>query len=301
MHVQLLSQIMEVMGTNADASWIPCTRQEPRLSDIGTFRTTPIRPRSAFSPSHINVQSGITNSFLAPRTTRMSTRASLWQAHLQEFGVAPLHEHQQLPLASASTTPPSPHLHDVSFTGQGANTHTSLRTHQSHDLGSTANSSDLPSQCPRSAATQRPRQGAWSSALLQYAIEAVERGGRIRTIARHYGIPASSLRDHLYGRTVCRKRGRQGVLTNKEEEELENYLLEMQNLGYPLTIAQLQLKVAEITQTRVTPFRDGIPGAGWLRWWGRRHPNLVLRSTQGLETNRAQDYVWKMLTLSTII
>jgi len=103
--------------------------------------------------------------------------------------------------------------------------------------------------------------------MLQYVLDAVESGGRICTVARHYGIPASSLRDHLYGCTIHRKRGRQGVLTNKEEEELERYLLQMQDLGYPLTIAQLRLKVVEITQTRVTPFRDGIPGAGWLRWW----------------------------------
>lgn len=124
--------------------------------------------------------------------------------------------------------------------------------------------------------------------MLKLAFQAMEQGGRLRTVARHYGIPASSLRDHLYGRTITRKRGRQGILTVAEEEELEQYLLQMQDLGYPLTIAQLRLKVAEIVQTRVNPFRDGIPGAGWLRWWRHRHPDLVLRSTQGLETNRAR-------------
>lgn len=124
--------------------------------------------------------------------------------------------------------------------------------------------------------------------MLKLAFNAVERGGRLRTVARHYGIPASSLHDHFYGRTLTRKRGRQGVLTVEEEGDLERYVLQMQDLGYPLTIAQLRLKVAEVVQTWETPFRDGIPGAGWLRWWRRRHPDLVLRSTQGLDTNRAR-------------
>jgi hypothetical protein len=86
-----------------------------------------------------------------------------------------------------------------------------------------------------------------------------------------------------------RKRGRQGVLINVEESSLEQYLLQMQELGYPLTIGQLRLKVAEMVETRHNPFRNGIPGVGWLRWFRRRHPNLSLRSTQGLEVNRARN------------
>jgi hypothetical protein len=39
-----------------------------------------------------------------------------------------------------------------------------------------------------------------------------------------------------------------------EEVELEDYLLQMQELGYPLTIRQLRLKVAQMCETRVNPF-----------------------------------------------
>ena len=81
---------------------------------------------------------------------------------------------------------------------------------------------------------------------MRLAFDAMERGGRLRTVARHYGIPASSLRDHLYGRTLTRKRGRQGVLTSEEEASLECYILQMQDLGFPLTIVQLRVKVAEV-------------------------------------------------------
>jgi hypothetical protein len=66
------------------------------------------------------------------------------------------------------------------------------------------------------------------------------------------------------------------------------YLLKMQDLGYPLTVGDLQLKVEEITETRVNPFTNNIPRAGWLRWFRRRHLELVLCSSQGLEVNRAR-------------
>ena len=41
--------------------------------------------------------------------------------------------------------------------------------------------------------------------------------------------------------------------------------------------------VSEITQERETPFTKGIPGDSWLKWFKNRHPEIILRSSQGLE------------------
>ena len=62
----------------------------------------------------------------------------------------------------------------------------------------------------------------------------------------------------------------------------------MQNCGHPLSMEDLRLKVALITQERVTPFRDGIPGDSWVRWFKKRHPDLTMRQSQGLEFARAK-------------
>ena len=51
---------------------------------------------------------------------------------------------------------------------------------------------------------------------------------------------------------------------------------------------ELKSKVIEITQERWTPFRDGILGCRWLRWFRYHHPELMLRSAQGLEEGRAR-------------
>jgi hypothetical protein len=134
----------------------------------------------------------------------------------------------------------------------------------------------------------RRRSAAWTDEMLVTTMHAVDSGSALCTVARHFDIPATSLRDHIYGRSLGRKRGRQGTLSIQEENDLVQYLLKMQDLGYPLTVGELRLKVAEMTETRVNPFTNNILGAGWLRWFRRHHSELVLRSIQGLEVNRAR-------------
>lgn len=50
-----------------------------------------------------------------------------------------------------------------------------------------------------------------------------------------------------------------------------------------------KLLVARIIQTRCTPFKDGIPGKGWMKWFHHRHPNLALQTVEGLDLARARN------------
>jgi hypothetical protein len=60
--------------------------------------------------------------------------------------------------------------------------------------------------------------------------------------------------------------GIKGVPT-VEEEELVQHLIQMCDRGLGLSATQLKMKVYEITKTRWTPFKNGIPGGGWMQWW----------------------------------
>ena len=120
------------------------------------------------------------------------------------------------------------------------------------------------------------------------AIVAVERGAKVQAAPRNFDIPASTLADHINGRILQRKKEPPTVLTQSEETTLEEYILKMQEYGHPLSMDQLRLKVAEMVQYRVTPFHDGIPGNGWIKWFKKRHPNLTLRLSEGLEFSRAR-------------
>jgi hypothetical protein len=74
----------------------------------------------------------------------------------------------------------------------------------------------------------------------------VDAGCKVREVARYFDIPASSLSDHVYDKTLGRKRGRPRILTVQEEGLLVDYMLKMVALGYPLTLGQLKIKVATL-------------------------------------------------------
>ena len=62
------------------------------------------------------------------------------------------------------------------------------------------------------------KTGNWTNAILEQAMDVfIDHGMKVRIAARLFGIPPTSLRNHLYGKVVGRKRGSQTVL--KEEEE----------------------------------------------------------------------------------
>ena len=104
----------------------------------------------------------------------------------------------------------------------------------------------------------------------------------------NHGIPYTSFRDWCYGKTCSRKRGVKAVLTPEEEAQIVQFLITMCDRGYGLSPSALKMKVYEITKSRWTPFKDGIPGGGWMRWFKIRHPELTIRAAQGLESARAK-------------
>jgi hypothetical protein len=86
----------------------------------------------------------------------------------------------------------------------------------SRDVLTTA--TGFPSSSSPSGRGPAQKKGTWTNATLKQAMDAItDHGMKVRTAARTFGIPPTSLRDHLYGKVVGRKRGSKIVL--KEEEE----------------------------------------------------------------------------------
>jgi hypothetical protein len=65
--------------------------------------------------------------------------------------------------------------------------------------------------------------------------------------------------------------------------------------GLGLSPIQPKMKVYEITKTRWIPFRNGILGGGWMQWWKKWHPELLLWSFQALKAARASNLSEKNL------
>ena len=78
------------------------------------------------------------------------------------------------------------------------------------------------------------------------------------------------------------------MLTLAKEGHTVKYLEEIVRIACSLNTNQLQLKVAEIIQTRLTPFTNGIPQKSWVKWFKLRHPQLIMRSSEALDVNSAK-------------
>ena len=119
-------------------------------------------------------------------------------------------------------------------------------------------------------------------------MDTVEGGAPLKIAAHFHGILPSTLSDRLSGRSLSGKRGLPSILSGQEEKMLEEYMIQMADLEHPLSMEQLYLKVALLTQERPTPFTNGIPGPTWVQWFKKRHPALALRQSQGLDVVRAK-------------
>ena len=135
---------------------------------------------------------------------------------------------------------------------------------------------------------QKTKKGHWSNEALRLAIEALDEGGAWSEVSAKYKIPRSSIRDHVIGRIIGRKMGPKTVLSTNEEQKLCDYISLIVSWGHPMTPLQLKNKVVETTQDRLTPFKDGIHGRFWIKWFKLRYPELVLRVSQGLDQRKAK-------------
>ena len=112
---------------------------------------------------------------------------------------------------------------------------------------------------------------------------------RICDSSRAYGIPRSTIRDHI----ICRRNlsngggGRSRTFTDIEEAELAAIIRVMARLGIGLNKREIQQIVQSYLQlgNQITPFRDSIPGNDWLISFYRRH-KLKARQPEAKEKQR---------------
>jgi hypothetical protein len=62
-------------------------------------------------------------------------------------------------------------------------------------------------------------------------------------VSKNWNILLTSLLNHLNGRTITRKMGLQGVLTNEEDGAIVAWNFNMQMVGLSITLQQFKLKV----------------------------------------------------------
>ena len=104
-----------------------------------------------------------------------------------------------------------------------------------------------------------------------------------------YGIPRSSLHDHISGKSTKRYGGPPTVLTKAMEKEIATTCVVLQELGFPLTKELVGVIIRDLLTDmgQQSPFKDGIPGRDWWERFLSRWPILSLRKPQHLPKSRA--------------
>lgn len=131
----------------------------------------------------------------------------------------------------------------------------------------------------------------WTDEQLAIALGAV-RGGTMKAHAAavKYGIPSSTLYDHLHGRSKKRYGGPPTVLSHEEEQEIAMACQVLQEFGFPLTKGVMGTIVSDYLQAnkRENPFQKDIPHEDWWRGFMRRWPTLTERKPEHLQRCRAE-------------
>lgn len=121
----------------------------------------------------------------------------------------------------------------------------------------------------------------------------------IRAASKRFNVPKSTIIDKLNNKSSLRARsGPSPVLSESEENQLVEWLINMAKIGYGQTRQQLLLTVKKILDHdgRKTPFKNNLPGKDWFYAFLKRHPEITNRTPQKLGKERAkitwQKIVW---------
>ena len=125
----------------------------------------------------------------------------------------------------------------------------------------------------------------WKETRMEGAITAVDKGESIRRAAEKFGVPRSTLHDHVSGKVEQHaKQGPKPYLTPEDEDELANFLLRCSRIGYPHTRQQVLSIVQDILNSKGI---NVVVSNGWWERFLQRHPHLTLRTAYPLSYLRA--------------
>ncbi|KAJ4442423.1 hypothetical protein ANN_04009 [Periplaneta americana] len=142
------------------------------------------------------------------------------------------------------------------------------------------------------------KRGDWSVQSMTEAVKYVQEGGSQKKASLLFNVPRQTLRRHLEvfrnGGSIVKSLGRKTVLSDEQEKELVNILLDMEARLYGLTPMRVRYYVYQYCEANSIqhPFnRDKLrAGWDWLKGFLNRHPILAIRHPQGTSIQRAQGF-----------
>ena len=112
----------------------------------------------------------------------------------------------------------------------------------------------------------------------------------MRSLARKYDIPKSTLHDHLKGKSKQVGAGGPTVLSTQVEREIALACTTLADMGFGLTKDLIDVVIVDYLKDNgiENPFANNVPGKDWWQRFMKRWPILSERKPQHLSTKRAQ-------------
>ncbi|KAI4454310.1 hypothetical protein MML48_9g00011696 [Holotrichia oblita] len=120
--------------------------------------------------------------------------------------------------------------------------------------------------------------------LLQKALADIGNGLPKKQAAKKYGIPRPTLQYRVSSKFKKNRHGPNTYLTEDEETNLEQWIIESCRKGFPRNKSDIQTSVKSFLDAspRRTPFKDNTPGKNWYRAFSKRHSDLVSRTSEAV-------------------
>nr|CAH7760031.1 unnamed protein product [Callosobruchus chinensis] len=136
------------------------------------------------------------------------------------------------------------------------------------------------------------RRALWTEADLRSALLAISNGTSIKSSAKQYGIPRTTLGLHYRKQNFKRELGRSSVLSSEQENDLVTRIHRLSEVGMPITSKVLMKSVyTYVCENNIpNPFSKQSKCAGrkWLKLSLTRHPEVARRRAQQMNHARAQ-------------
>lgn len=128
---------------------------------------------------------------------------------------------------------------------------------------------------------------SWNKSSITTAVTAVATGQMSqRRAAEEFGIPRSTLGDHVRGRVLPgAKSGNPKYLSDQEEVELSRFLLKCSSVGFPRSRKDV---LAIVQRACNSKGREVNVTHGWWESYLKRHPELALRTAASVSAARAK-------------
>ncbi|XP_055641843.1 uncharacterized protein LOC129778764 [Toxorhynchites rutilus septentrionalis] len=142
---------------------------------------------------------------------------------------------------------------------------------------------------------RKSNRQSWTAQQLEQAIKAVKSGSPVKTAARTYAIPRSTLIRHLTSPTVSTRLGPlDSVFNSQQEEELVQHLLDLEKRFYGITMSNVRTLAFDLAEKNGLPHpfnkSTKMAGKAWLSNFLTRNPKLSFRKPEATSAARARGF-----------